>query len=848
MDEAVDDFLESHSPNALHLLGIFSHNQAQAKAFCHDLISNRQLKIEDESHALFYRCFKQHLANDYSTKRKLYVVRYKGWQTISFADALRSLVATLLDGELYSAVENICQFPAYILSVCFAKPVMRHWFLSQLSEQCLEDTNLQQLRTQADLGFELFVNSVSDLKRTADELLHDTPNATLSAGFRRSKRLRDWSTVWNTPRLMLESFPARRAVQDHGFANELTIRQLLTFYSMTSNLVNALAGQNPCTDERVFNMRSAFPLVLAFVAESIDQQTLGRPLVRRYFAENAVVVRKLNELANSFKNKLIGGSLQNPAIDYGMHTYTQRAQQLSERYDAMFASKVRKPKLSWGRVRVRPEPVSRLLAEYDDALIFTGAAARVREFMHTHDRYAYFAYRFAPDVRASEVRKELLLMEAENCGDFISHYCIALTPGGGFALVTQPDIMLCMQTLGMLHMFVATYMDPLAVYRVLMRNLSHAAPATMPQLHDVSLFCAVQAMAFSLGGPIVRKNTVPPTHADFELYRFLPVVSTIFRDHAETVENLTNAFRIMLPCRHGYEITRNGGMAMLNLIGNSDTLDEKTKADLKARLEAKLQDKRGYANAWGYVKLGTCKNKLRVSLAEILRAICADRRNSADVIALFKQIRPNMSQKTWKQGFVGRSSAEGPAFAEIESYAEFRASALPGERTDRAYAELLLRGHFTPFKLKPVASDLRQLPHTVSTADNVEYQANFFRCKAFQAIFGNIMKRSEIDMRESDKLTDRLIRSDTPLYVNICIDKESVPLERSFFKQRIDVKREPMRATADDAARITDATILDLAEHYGYEVLATDRVTEQFDREKSYVECIERLHEMMEPL
>lgn len=891
MEFAVEVFCDSDGAEVQRLRKLLDHEQIRdidwhLKDVCRRLIE-RPLRVNSKEHAPFWCALDNELslAQGRHSKLACVVIDKRETMLVSHYDLLVALVGVLSDASLYAKLKSLRALPLFLVQLLISKPGLRRFMFASLSDACREEINVDDLRRKSELGFEIYINTIDDLMAARGFAANDTPTPLVEARYERPSKRTKQPDEWYEPQRFLELFPVRGACSDVAvvpFSAQL-IAVLLSAHSMLHTDLARLRSSSSdvnwdASAGKLADMRSAFPVMLSLLGEELDQQTLGR--LRPYFAGHQGVLETLQSSAQRLRAHLTNGDLSDPRFAEGISLYARRAERMFHRHKSHFQDTTRRASFYNPREcalhEVSAVPVAHLLRQLDAANMFAGATLRLREFLHEQDRLEYFAYRFPRGVSLFEVSASLAALAGWWQLPMLSESCwrVVLTPKGRAALVTTPSIMLGLRMVSITRAYIAGLVQPASYWRFCLRNLVHLPPSTCPQLHDVAVFCMAAAVGCRLDEGHVLTQLAPPGHPHFPAYRLLPALCTAL--DSEHPELLVRTVRLLIPRQ------RKISVALQHVHRTHDYLEAEPELDEDGLAERLLlrMDRPARFKAEGHrIVLTKCRpwreQKNPLYVGELLNAFLASVHTTPRHIAnLLSDLLAGVELGPQKPQARAPYTSANTSRLCVERYAELEARVRREEEAmgagsvgldrgqlSQAYEYYVARGYFVP-SLRHLAEidtyspspdhastlhdvETAPVPPKHCTADNISEHIDHYRKPEFIQFLYHCLVDAE--SWPEPNLGDILAVEEPPLLELCLCDGTSAPIEFSFLLSRAGVPVGEKRSVPEpNSSGIDDRYAQDLVTQYADGLVLSDRVTKRMDYAKSYLECVQHLHELME--
>jgi hypothetical protein len=887
MELAIQLFFVSNGPEKIRLEQVIGKEKGvkvewHAEDVCRRLI-HKPLHIDSKQHSLFWDNLRSGLSLGRVRVQALACVIIDNMETmlVSHYDVLVTMMEVLLDEEFYSQLDSLRELPLFILKILVSKQGLRRFVFKNLSESCRAEIDTDDLRRKSELGFELYINTVDDLFEFREFESNDTPSPSIEGRYERPLKRPKQPDEWYEAEEFLKFFPVRRGCDPRSSVISFSadsIATLLSAYSMLWTDLNRLRS----TGDKTADMKSAFPMMLAFMAEDLDQQTLGR--ARGYFAGDQDILETVQISAQRLRSFLVGGDIIDPRFAEGRSVYGNRAQLLYEIHCSRFENdRVNRASLynarEWSLQHVTVVPVLHFLKQLDAAAMIAGRSLRVREFLHEKDRLEYFAYRFPQGVSLFAVESSLAALC--NWWDIPmlnnTAYVVVPAENDQVAIVTTPSVMLCMRMISITRAFVAGIVEPTSFWRFCVRNLVHLPPKNCPELHDIALFCTTAAVGYKLVNGHVFKSLATPGNPLFAVYRFLPAFCRYYRRmKGNTYGDLCKYVRLLLQARSSKQLTVSFSTLYLVLDILGEHPQQSEYSDLIEKINSRItrperHKKRGYSRVFLAPRRPLRDTKRALYLHEILRATMDNQWDRPDRLQMLLDdllvdakltSPPTRTPKVYVDRGIGQQRIE--SFAKLEERVrreEIGIPALDAELLTLAYSYYTSRGFFVPTlhditSIDKLTAEQNETPTTSHqilppqecTADNVrEHTEHYFSANFIEFLYQCFMDTEESSGVNLSQIQTLLTTEEPPLLEVRLSNKKEALIDECFLLSRANIQhKKGSDFSGGNTCSIDDQLAQDLVTQYGQDMVIGTQVTAKMDYGKSYLECVQHLHEMLE--
>jgi len=833
MENGISAFLQSNQAVVLKKLladkGVLAN--VDICNFSRNLLRVNPMQLKSDVHAIFIEQLRsKHIPRSKMQFQFSVSGEKKKNYTFSFKDALSTIVDIICLSDFPQRLEGIQNIPPLIVDAFVANNSLREWFFDKYSQSNVIDIRLDNLRHNAQLGFDTYIRTVSDLETIRGPVSQNTPPPRIDGGTR-SKRPRYTHPLWNDKKKFLKLFPKRNSLLAEHTHTVDSLSMLLTMH-----------GAVCANDKTLFEQVKTLSMLRMLLKEDIDRNTLNRDTVQKHINADMREYTRLSIAVEDLKTFFLGGNLQNPKITLSLQHFRSRAESLLgivEKQEKLFFGRIQ-----WRYANVKVIPVQHFLSKLDEQNHIASKALDLRKFLHDHDRREFFAFMLPAALSLYEVKLTIQRLEKIVGSEYINEYFL-LSGYAGPVIVCRADTMQMLRMLGLVETFARGQIEPRVAWRVLLKHLSQMPPNRDPKLHDFALYCMARVIC-QRNKTTKTQYMMFPHEQGFQVYRYLPHLCSMMHNARETEERTALLLMKVVASRTGFSISYPLHATMTEAFGG---LDEFYYPEhLKLRLKNRRKNYRAMVQT-DTMRQITYPSTLNhtVMLHEILELItCYTDRNEYMFSPMFIGLnvytrhRNNELVFEYRKANVARKNiiepGEIPQFSSWGEYVEL-------ERHDQIYDIWMRDGFFYPCvdKIEPVVHKRRVPPENV-TSENLPEHLELYRDKYFVRFLHTMLCGSESDFPTEYADVQQLLFDSLPKMIPLGSEDEDVYFEESFFYTAVETADTAMQS---DLCRLSDKDALQLMVEFG-DFVPTEHISEKLEHTASYVECLKHAVEFIQ--
>lgn len=907
MDLAIKTFLSSDRVEKIRLQEILNKSpycpEWLSQNICKKLLEH-PLHIDSQTHALFYQRIKPgvKIGKNKTEKDLLTIAVDRTILLVSHYEFLVVLLETLTDHKFYAELKSIHEIPFSILRVCISEKTLRCFVFNNLSAECYEDLDVRDLVRKIQLGFEIQINTIADLLTHQPGFDTDTPPPRLDTRYVPNAKRQKVSPHWEDFEEFLAYFPERQILNptakrlpiDSGRI-EILLTSYTIIWSTMKAFIKTLSRRRAHQLGKKLSMRSVFPMVLALTAQSFDQRTLRHQGLKKIFIERDLS-EELQMMANLLDATLTDGNVIDPRYNEGVEVNKSRANRLLGIYEKNILMKTSGGHKyfkngAFGLVPITRNPSMSFIAELDFAEMFGSTSMRVREFLYKKNRLEYFAYEFPSHISLCAV--EVALAKITNrCNipieegepiPIIKDYILTPTAFAGPAIVCKPTTMLALRMVANLNAFIARKLEPTCYWRLCIRDLIYAPPASCPELHDIAVFCMASALFSRLATKENQRGLqwmFLPGDEFFHLYRLIPTLCRQFPFfyHRTTLQEARESLLVLLEAnrRERRWLSLKAWVAVSDHLEDKiDFTDPRTMAVVDGLETRRNKCARKHVKKLGIPMNHTVRGKSTFPAAELWRAFLSrEPVLSAHLETLLghqtKAIK--MAPQERETPMCGKTKKAVLEFEEFEEIVQ----KLEMERIGRhiqtkslllqAYNYYLTQSFSIPSQCRtveikydassypcgtlPMGPEMSKIPHRKCTRKNIQSHIDYYMNTNFVSILGLCFLGVEQLPGEVSEELKQIMSMSVPMAHELRLVDGSTMFETECFILPIlefsSVGEVPeLNEYSTDTCQISDLMAMNLIIEYGQELKARNDVTYNLNCDQTYIECMRHLQEMM---
>ena len=534
-----------------------------AQNFCRQLIAVNPLHIDSAVHGGFWATMSdcnREVSKGYPEDTGDYYIIINGGELfyrMTHSQALIVTLSTILNPSLRKRILSVYNFPEHILLAFLKRKEMREMFFRNFASLCEDQLDIYTYYNRGLITHEILYNTLDEYNDEDGENCFITPPPEVQD----IEPMEIDSVPFDICRLNL---PTRAILDEFVLPNENYIQSMLAFYSYlwteVAKIVDTvqyeyklLHGKNCRCHKKILDMRVLFPILRAFVEQSLDDRTLARSPARTFFQTTPALLEKIELVANHISQHLRGAPTP-PELDMYMYSNSQYSVDVRKNMQETLSKRDH-----WSACTLTEIPLPILLEQLDADYLFAGTIPRLRQFLANKPREHYIAYLLPKEVSLYDLRSTLHQITNKFGEDFPAvNDVFPMRCLGGVYMVSRPASMTVLRCLMISYRIMntsPTYDEGFALQipqsYVVLRNYLMCANENSLEVHNASLYTLVSLLLLYTSPGYQSKRRSPSAYSalldsismprkglSFEVYRHLPKVCAVLES-----QNSDNATR-----------------------------------------------------------------------------------------------------------------------------------------------------------------------------------------------------------------------------------------------------------------------------------------------------------------
>jgi hypothetical protein len=385
--------------------------QWHAQNFCRQLIAVNPLHIDAALHGGFWSTMhdrNREVSKGYPEDSGDYYVIVNGGEMLlrmTHSQALIVVLSTILSPLLRQRLLSVYNFPEHVLLAFLKRKEMRDMFFRNFAPCCEDRLDIYAYYNRGLITHEMLYSTLDEYNDEDGENCYITPPPEAQE----IEPMEVDGAPLDIAKLVL---PERVVQEEFVLPKENYIKSMLGFYtylwSEVAKVVDAVQyqyklahGKNCKCHQKILDMRVLFPVLRAFVEQSLDSRTLARMPTRAFFSVAPVLAEKIELVATHISQHLRGAPTP-PELDINLYNNARYSDTIKDLMQEQLGKRDH-----WSACTLTEIPLPLLLSQLDADYLFAGVIPRLRQFLANKPRELYIAYLLPKEVSLYDLRNTL---------------------------------------------------------------------------------------------------------------------------------------------------------------------------------------------------------------------------------------------------------------------------------------------------------------------------------------------------------------------------------------------------------------------------------------------------------